>query len=111
MERSTPVRKPHTSTSDLLTWSETPPPHDSVAPGSASSRSNARSHQEVLFCLQVERNHRKHHDRAPDVVVTEARDRVKEFYMFEIIGIDGGASKSCRRCFTDATSSSDSLVM
>ncbi|KAF8024908.1 hypothetical protein BT93_F1912 [Corymbia citriodora subsp. variegata] len=59
MERSTPVRKPHTSTSDLLTWSETPPPHDSVAPGSASSRSNARSHQpsdgisKVVFGGQV----------------------------------------------------------
>ncbi|KAK8580328.1 hypothetical protein V6N13_143439 [Hibiscus sabdariffa] len=25
MERTTPVRKPHTSTADLLTWSETPP--------------------------------------------------------------------------------------
>ncbi|KAM0966520.1 hypothetical protein ACFX2J_022064 [Malus domestica] len=24
MERSTPIRKPHTSTTDLLTWSETP---------------------------------------------------------------------------------------
>ncbi|KAI6678999.1 hypothetical protein NL676_039795 [Syzygium grande] len=31
---------------NLLTWSETPPPHDSVAPGSASSLSNSRSHQE-----------------------------------------------------------------
>ncbi|GLT93820.1 hypothetical protein SLE2022_115940 [Rubroshorea leprosula] len=38
MERSTPVRKPHTSTADLLTWSETPP-SDSPAPGSAASRS------------------------------------------------------------------------
>ncbi|KAI6683249.1 hypothetical protein NL676_029162 [Syzygium grande] len=36
-------------TSDLLTWSETPPPHDSVAPGSASSRSNARSHQGMML--------------------------------------------------------------
>ncbi|XP_056172480.1 uncharacterized protein LOC130139468 [Syzygium oleosum] len=59
MERSTPVRKPHTSTSYLLTWSETPPPHDSVAPGSASSRSNAHFHQpsdgisKVVFGGQV----------------------------------------------------------
>ncbi|KAI6688664.1 hypothetical protein NL676_025492 [Syzygium grande] len=59
MERSTPVRKPHTSTSDLLTWSETLPPHDSVVPSSASSRSNARSHQpsdgisKVVFGGQV----------------------------------------------------------
>ncbi|GMH00138.1 hypothetical protein Nepgr_001977 [Nepenthes gracilis] len=28
MERSNPVRKPHTSTADLLTWSETPPVTD-----------------------------------------------------------------------------------
>ncbi|CAJ1855873.1 unnamed protein product [Sphenostylis stenocarpa] len=34
MQRGTPVRKPHTSTSDLLTWSETPPPE---APATASS--------------------------------------------------------------------------
>ncbi|XP_028771812.1 uncharacterized protein LOC114729037 isoform X1 [Neltuma alba] len=53
MERTTPVRKPHTSTADLLTWSETPPP-DSPAPGSA-----ARSHQpsdgisKVVFGGQV----------------------------------------------------------
>ncbi|KAI4339741.1 hypothetical protein MLD38_024650 [Melastoma candidum] len=39
MERTTPVRKSHTNTSDLLTWSETPPP-DSPAP-----RPDARSHQ------------------------------------------------------------------
>ncbi|KAI6684092.1 hypothetical protein NL676_030005 [Syzygium grande] len=76
-----------------------------------ASRDARELREEVLFCLQVERNHRKHRDRAPDVVVAEARDRVKEFYVFEIIGIGGGASKSCRRCFTDATSSSDSLVM
>uniref|UniRef100_A0A6N2MYU4 DUF4057 domain-containing protein n=1 Tax=Salix viminalis TaxID=40686 RepID=A0A6N2MYU4_SALVM len=42
MERSTPVRKPHASTADLLTWSETPPP-DSPAVGSASR--STRSHQ------------------------------------------------------------------
>ncbi|KAL5779679.1 hypothetical protein ACOSQ2_010416 [Xanthoceras sorbifolium] len=35
MERNTPVRKPHTSTADLLVWSETPP-SDSPAPTSAT---------------------------------------------------------------------------
>ncbi|KAF8109600.1 hypothetical protein N665_0094s0066 [Sinapis alba] len=38
MERNTPVRNPHTSTADLLSWSETPPPDH-------SSASAARSHQ------------------------------------------------------------------
>ncbi|CAI0446180.1 unnamed protein product [Linum tenue] len=53
MERSTPVRKPHTSTADLLTWSETPPPE------SPSLTSAARSHQpsdgisKVVFGGQV----------------------------------------------------------
>ncbi|KAI4307379.1 hypothetical protein L6164_030578 [Bauhinia variegata] len=57
MERTTPVRKPYTSTADLLTWSETPPA-DSPAPGSAASRS-VRSHQpsdgisKVVFGGQV----------------------------------------------------------
>ncbi|GAB4845054.1 hypothetical protein Ancab_038459 [Ancistrocladus abbreviatus] len=35
MERSTPVRKPHTSTADLLTWSENPPA-DYTATGSSA---------------------------------------------------------------------------
>ncbi|KAL2332767.1 hypothetical protein Fmac_013980 [Flemingia macrophylla] len=35
MQSGTPVRKPHTSTSDLLTWSETPPP-ESAATASAT---------------------------------------------------------------------------
>ncbi|PON61568.1 N-lysine methyltransferase [Parasponia andersonii] len=58
MERSTPVRKPHTSTADLLTWSETPPA-DSPAVASAASRSGSRSHQpsdgisKVVFGGQV----------------------------------------------------------
>ncbi|KAI5654802.1 hypothetical protein M9H77_31989 [Catharanthus roseus] len=60
MEKSTPVRKPHTSTADLLTWSENPP-ENSPAPGSAASaaRSSARSHQpsdgisKVVFGGQV----------------------------------------------------------
>ncbi|KAJ6814787.1 uncharacterized protein M6B38_138255 [Iris pallida] len=41
MERSTPVRKPHTSTADLLTWSETPPPPaDRSAAESSARRTN-----------------------------------------------------------------------
>ncbi|KAJ4845214.1 hypothetical protein Tsubulata_042553 [Turnera subulata] len=53
MERSTPVRKTHTNTADLLTWSETPP-----APSPAAS-SAPRSHQpsdgisKVVFGGQV----------------------------------------------------------
>ncbi|KAL0432706.1 UNVERIFIED_CONTAM: hypothetical protein Slati_2604900 [Sesamum latifolium] len=53
MERCTPVRKPHTSTADLLTWSENPPEY---SPATASS---ARSHQpsdgisKVVFGGQV----------------------------------------------------------
>ncbi|CAH2067793.1 unnamed protein product [Thlaspi arvense] len=55
MERNTPVRKPHSSTADLLTWSEAPPPE---TPSSAS-RSAVRSHQpsdgisKVVFGGQV----------------------------------------------------------
>ncbi|ESQ27303.1 hypothetical protein EUTSA_v10018982mg [Eutrema salsugineum] len=55
MERNTPVRKPHTSTADLLTWSEVPP---SDSP-SFASRSAVRSHQpsdgisKVVFGGQV----------------------------------------------------------
>ncbi|OAY58147.1 uncharacterized protein LOC110603582 isoform X2 [Manihot esculenta] len=53
MERSTPVRKPHASTADLLTWPENPPA-DSPSVGSAP-----RSHQpsdgisKVVFGGQV----------------------------------------------------------
>ncbi|KAF9682528.1 hypothetical protein SADUNF_Sadunf05G0118300 [Salix dunnii] len=49
MERNPPVRKPHTSTADLLTWPETPPP-DSPSVGSAPL--STRSHQ-VVFGGQV----------------------------------------------------------
>ncbi|KAK4276807.1 hypothetical protein QN277_014914 [Acacia crassicarpa] len=54
MERTTPVRKPHTSTADLLTWSETPP-SDSPAPGSAAVRSHQPSDgiSKVVFGGQV----------------------------------------------------------
>ncbi|XP_057975495.1 uncharacterized protein LOC131162901 [Malania oleifera] len=60
MERSTSVRKPHTSTADLLTWPENPafgsPAPGSSAPGALSA---ARSHQpsdgisKVVFGGQV----------------------------------------------------------
>ncbi|XP_059636352.1 uncharacterized protein LOC132278555 [Cornus florida] len=56
MERSTPVRKPHTSTADLLTWAENPA---ADSPATASATSGARSHQpsdgisKVVFGGQV----------------------------------------------------------
>ncbi|XP_020700494.1 uncharacterized protein LOC110112569 [Dendrobium catenatum] len=43
MERSTPVRKTHTSTADLLSWSETPPPADPPAPDYSARRSHMPS--------------------------------------------------------------------
>ncbi|KAK9930545.1 hypothetical protein M0R45_027581 [Rubus argutus] len=58
MERNTPVRKPHTSTADLLTWSETPIA-DSASLASSASRSASRPHQpsdgirKVVFGGQV----------------------------------------------------------
>ncbi|KGN62250.1 uncharacterized protein LOC101215119 [Cucumis sativus] len=58
MDRTTPVRKPHTSTADLLTWPELPPA-DSPALPSSASRSAPRSHQpsdgisKVVFGGQV----------------------------------------------------------
>ncbi|XVE86767.1 hypothetical protein DITRI_Ditri18aG0060400 [Diplodiscus trichospermus] len=58
MERSTPVRKPHTSTADLLTWSETPPSASFNSTASAH-RSSGRSNQpsdgisKVVFGGQV----------------------------------------------------------
>ncbi|KAI3825922.1 hypothetical protein L1987_07664 [Smallanthus sonchifolius] len=57
MEKKTPVRKPHTSTADLLTWPENSH-SDSPVTGSAA-RSSARSHQpsdgisKVVFGGQV----------------------------------------------------------
>ncbi|KAG8373364.1 hypothetical protein BUALT_Bualt11G0016500 [Buddleja alternifolia] len=57
MERGTPVRKPHTSTSDLLTWSEARPTDSSAAAN--ASRSAARPNQpsdgigKVLFGGQI----------------------------------------------------------
>ncbi|KAG2692282.1 hypothetical protein I3843_08G045000 [Carya illinoinensis] len=58
MERSTPVRKPHTSTADLLTWPENPTVNSSAFT-SAASLSAVRSHQpsdgisKVVFGGQV----------------------------------------------------------
>ncbi|KAA8530862.1 hypothetical protein F0562_005514 [Nyssa sinensis] len=55
MERATTLRKPHTSTADLLTWSDVPP----VASSGNASCSGARSHQpsdgisKILFGGQV----------------------------------------------------------
>ncbi|CAH2035463.1 unnamed protein product [Thlaspi arvense] len=56
MEKNTPVRKPHTSTADLLTWPENQP---FQSPAAAASRSATRSHQpsdgisKVVFGGQV----------------------------------------------------------
>lgn len=54
MERNTPVRKPHTSTADLLVWSETPI-NDSPAPPSSATRSHQPSDgiSKVVFGGQV----------------------------------------------------------
>lgn len=56
MEKSTPVRKSHTSTADLLTWSENPP-ENSPAIGSAAfsarSRQPSDGIQKVVFGGQV----------------------------------------------------------
>ncbi|XP_061336577.1 uncharacterized protein LOC133283691 isoform X2 [Gastrolobium bilobum] len=43
MHRSTPVRKPHTSTSDLLTWSEVPTPESSATVSASGNRSRQPS--------------------------------------------------------------------
>ncbi|KAF2284050.1 hypothetical protein GH714_018514 [Hevea brasiliensis] len=53
MERNTPVRKPHTSTADLLTWKEAPP--SDSAPTAAAHRSHQPSDRisKVLFGGQV----------------------------------------------------------
>ncbi|KAG5612604.1 hypothetical protein H5410_023885 [Solanum commersonii] len=59
MEKSTPVRKSHTNTADLLTWSENPP-ENSPAIGSAASAARSRQKwqpsdgiQKVVFGGQV----------------------------------------------------------
>ncbi|KAK8505189.1 hypothetical protein V6N12_066717 [Hibiscus sabdariffa] len=52
MERNTPVRKPHTSTADLLTWSETPQP-DSSAPRSTRPHQPSDGIRKVVFGGQV----------------------------------------------------------
>ncbi|XP_027077313.1 uncharacterized protein [Coffea arabica] len=45
MERVTPARKPHTSTADLLTWSEAPPSDSSTSASANVSRSATRPQQ------------------------------------------------------------------
>ncbi|KAE8659295.1 hypothetical protein F3Y22_tig00116964pilonHSYRG00570 [Hibiscus syriacus] len=54
MERSTPVRKPHISTADLLTWSETPPTNSPVtAPHSTRPHQPSDEIRKAVFGGQV----------------------------------------------------------
>ncbi|XP_047957278.1 uncharacterized protein LOC125202844 [Salvia hispanica] len=53
MERSTPVRKPHTSTADLLTWSENPPEISPAPPSAARSHQPSDGISKVVFGGQV----------------------------------------------------------
>ncbi|KAK2443739.1 hypothetical protein P8452_21904 [Trifolium repens] len=50
---STPVRKPHTNTSDLLTWSEVPPPQSSPAVSATRSRQPSDRISKVLTSDQL----------------------------------------------------------
>ncbi|XP_008808062.2 uncharacterized protein LOC103720233 [Phoenix dactylifera] len=52
MERSVPVRKPHASTADLLTWSEAPPAADSATP-SRRTHKPAGGISPVMFGAQM----------------------------------------------------------
>lgn len=52
-ERPRPVRKPHTSTSDLLTWSETPPPDPPSSATAPRSHMPSDAVSKVLFGGQV----------------------------------------------------------
>ncbi|XP_049344098.1 uncharacterized protein LOC125808438 [Solanum verrucosum] len=51
MDRATPVRSSHTTTADLLTWSEVPPSSNSsaVAASASASRSHQASRHLVIF--------------------------------------------------------------
>ncbi|XP_059279784.1 uncharacterized protein LOC132033750 [Lycium ferocissimum] len=53
MEKSTPVRKSHTNTADLLTWSENPPENSPVIGSAARSRQPSDGIQKVVFGGQV----------------------------------------------------------
>ncbi|XP_006282671.2 uncharacterized protein LOC17877782 [Capsella rubella] len=53
MERNTPVRNPHTSTADLLSWSETPPPDHSTTPSAARSHQPSDGISKVLGGGQI----------------------------------------------------------
>ncbi|XP_028755150.1 uncharacterized protein LOC114749843 [Neltuma alba] len=53
MQRSTPVRKPNTSTSDLLTWSEAPPTDSSATVTGLRSRQPSDKISKVLHGGQV----------------------------------------------------------
>ncbi|KAK7351181.1 hypothetical protein VNO77_10436 [Canavalia gladiata] len=78
MERSTPVRKPYTSTADLLTWSETPPA-DPPAPPSSAPRSHQPSDgiSKVVFGGQV---------TDEEVQTLNKRKPCSEYKMKEITG-------------------------
>ena len=59
MERSTPVRNPHTSTVDLLVWTENPPAAadraaaESATPGSRRTNKPASGISPVMFGGQM----------------------------------------------------------
>ncbi|KAK6150424.1 hypothetical protein DH2020_015356 [Rehmannia glutinosa] len=53
MERATPVRKSHTSTSDLLTWSEAPPPESSSSADVSRLNQPSDGIGKVLFGGQI----------------------------------------------------------
>ncbi|KAJ8762691.1 hypothetical protein K2173_011171 [Erythroxylum novogranatense] len=53
MERSTPVRKPHTSTADLLTWSENPQADSPVVVSAPRSHQPSDGIRKVVFGGQV----------------------------------------------------------
>ncbi|KAI3462065.1 hypothetical protein Pfo_018728 [Paulownia fortunei] len=53
MERATPVRKPHTSTSDLLTWSEAPPTGSSASANASRPNQPSDGIGKVLFGGQI----------------------------------------------------------
>ncbi|EYU28495.1 hypothetical protein ABFS82_03G022500 [Erythranthe guttata] len=53
MEKCTPVRKPHTSTADLLTWSENPPEYSPAPASSARSHQPSDGISKVVFGGQV----------------------------------------------------------
>ncbi|XP_072974482.1 uncharacterized protein [Typha angustifolia] len=53
MERSTPVRKSHTSTADLLTWTEAPPSVEAPSPATRRPHQPSEAIRKVVFGGQV----------------------------------------------------------